>query len=122
MMKSKIILGLVAFLFFCHSNASDQTEKEAMKVDKEVVFVNDDTGAEQSSVYVPGKIYRGSVSWYFEHKGYGIIDIENGDTAFFQKKNINTSSKGKIESGSMVFFEIVVSGKGLVAKNISTAK
>lgn len=67
--------------------------------------------------------YNGTVKWFNSEKGFGFIQIENGNDEFFvHHSEVNSSGYGRVNliEGQKVSFEIGRNEKGPQAKNVSS--
>ena len=65
----------------------------------------------------------GTVKWFNTEKGFGFIQIENGnDEIFVHHSEVNSSGYGRVNliEGQKVSFEIGRNEKGPQAKNVSS--
>lgn len=66
--------------------------------------------------------HKGSVKWFNASKGYGFIQREEGDAGkdvFVHYSSIQGDGYKSLEEGQKVEFEIVTTGKGEQASNVS---
>lgn len=61
---------------------------------------------------------RGKVKWYSEEKGYGFIEMENGDDVFVGFSAILEKGYKSLEDGQEVEFEIIEGDRGPEASNV----
>jgi len=64
----------------------------------------------------------GTVKWFNSEKGFGFIQLENGNEEFFvHHSEINSTNYGRksLNDGQKVSFEIGKNEKGAQAKNVS---
>ncbi len=61
---------------------------------------------------------RGKVKWYSEEKGYGFIEMKNGDDVFVRFSAILEKGYKSLEDGQEVEFEIIESDRGPEASNV----
>jgi len=61
---------------------------------------------------------RGKVKWYSEEKGYGFIEMENGDDVFVRFSAILEKGYKSLEDGQEVEFEIIEGDRGPEASNV----
>ena len=60
---------------------------------------------------------KGKVKWYNEAKGFGFIEMENGDDIFVHRTGL-TSSYGGLQPEQEVVFDTKQGDKGLMAINV----
>jgi len=60
----------------------------------------------------------GTVKWYNDTKGYGVITRENGDDVFVHFTSIRGEGYRTLEDGQQVEFEVVEGDKGLQAQDV----
>jgi CspA family cold shock protein len=63
---------------------------------------------------------KGKVKWYNEVKGFGFIEMENGDDVFVHRTGLTNSYDG-LHTDQEVFFETKEGDKGLFAFNVKPA-
>jgi CspA family cold shock protein len=61
---------------------------------------------------------RGKVKWYSEEKGYGFIEMENGNDVFVRFSAILEKGYKSLEDGQEVEFEIIEGDRGPEASNV----
>ncbi len=61
---------------------------------------------------------RGKVKWYSEEKGYGFIEMKNGDDVFVRFSAILEKGYKSLEDGQEVEFEIIEGDRGPEASNV----
>jgi CspA family cold shock protein len=62
---------------------------------------------------------QGTVKWFDDKKGYGMITREGGgDDAFVHHSSISGEGRKTLREGDRVQFDIVEGPKGLQAKNV----
>lgn len=61
---------------------------------------------------------RGKVKWFNERKGYGFIQLEDGDDVFVHFSAIQGEGYRTLEEGQEVEFDITEDVKGLKASNV----
>lgn len=61
---------------------------------------------------------RGKVKWYSEEKGYGFIEMANGDDVFVRFSAILEKGYKSLEDGQEVEFEIIEGDRGPEASNV----
>lgn len=61
---------------------------------------------------------KGKVKWYSEEKGYGFIEMENGDDVFVRFSAILEKGYKSLEDGQEVEFEIIEGDRGPEASNV----
>ena len=59
----------------------------------------------------------GKVKWYSEIKGFGFIEMENGDDVFVHRSGLEGTS-GVLQENQAVEFETKQGEKGLFAVNV----
>ncbi len=64
---------------------------------------------------------KGKVKWYNEIKGFGFIEVEDGDDIFVHRSGLKVDSF-KLEPGQEVEFETKEGEKGLVAVDVRLGK
>jgi CspA family cold shock protein len=64
---------------------------------------------------------KGKVKWYNETKGFGFIEIDNGNDVFFHRNGL-VSPWGGVDNDEEVVFETKEGPKGLYAVNVKTAE
>ena len=62
---------------------------------------------------------KGKVKWYNEVKGFGFIEMENGDDIFVHRSGLY-SSYGGLQPDEEVSFETKQGEKGLFATNVKS--
>ena len=62
---------------------------------------------------------KGKVKWYNEIKGFGFIEMENGDDIFVHRTGLY-SSYGGLQPDEEVSFETKQGEKGLFATNVKS--
>lgn len=63
---------------------------------------------------------KGKVKWYNEVKGFGFIEMENGDDVFVHRSGLTNSYDG-LQPDQKVVFETKQGDKGLFAFNVKPA-
>ena len=63
---------------------------------------------------------KGKVKWYNEVKGFGFIEMENGDDVFVHRSGLTNSYDG-LQPDQEVVFETKQGDKGLFAFNVKPA-
>ncbi len=61
----------------------------------------------------------GKVKWYSEIKGFGFIEMENGEEIFVHRSGIQTRD-GDLQENQSVEFETQKGDKGLFAVNVKS--
>ncbi|NCU17217.1 cold-shock protein [Pallidibacillus pasinlerensis] len=61
---------------------------------------------------------QGKVKWFNAEKGYGFIEIEEGNDVFVHYTAINGEGFKTLEEGQAVSFEIVEGNRGPQAANV----
>jgi CspA family cold shock protein len=64
-------------------------------------------------------MYRGTVKWFNEKKGFGFIEREDGPDVFVHHSAINASGFRTLNEGDKVQFEIEQGPKGPSAAKVS---
>jgi cold shock protein len=62
---------------------------------------------------------KGKVKWYNEVKGFGFIEMENGEDIFVHRTSLNSPFAG-LQPDQEVNFDTKRGDKGMVAVNVST--
>lgn len=62
---------------------------------------------------------QGIVKWFSNEKGYGFIELENGDDVFVHFTGIVSEGFKTLDEGESVSFEIVEGSRGLQAANVT---
>ncbi|UHA72591.1 cold shock domain-containing protein [Paenibacillus sp. 481] len=62
---------------------------------------------------------KGTVKWFNAEKGYGFIQVENGDDVFVHFSAISGEGFKSLEEGQAVEFEISQGNRGPQAANVS---
>ncbi len=60
----------------------------------------------------------GTVKWFDDKKGYGMISREGGADAFVHHTSIVAEGRKTLTQGDSVQFDVVEGPKGLQAKNV----
>jgi CspA family cold shock protein len=63
----------------------------------------------------------GTVKWFNSTKGFGFIEIENGDDVFVHYSEIKATGFRTLEEGQRVEFTVVNGQKGPQAQNVVLA-
>ena len=63
-------------------------------------------------------MYRGTVKWFNNHKGYGFIQDENGKDIFVHYTGLDMEGFKSLEEGNRVEFDIVEGEKGPQASHV----
>lgn len=63
-------------------------------------------------------MYKGTVKWFNNHKGYGFIQDENGKDIFVHYTGLDMEGFKSLEEGNRVEFDIVEGEKGLQASHV----
>lgn len=63
----------------------------------------------------------GTVKWFNASKGYGFIEVEDGDDVFVHYSAIEAEGFRTLEEGQRVEFSIEQGPKGLQAANVTIA-
>ena len=61
---------------------------------------------------------KGIVKWFYDKKGYGFIESNDGKDVFFYQSAINMLGLKRLAKGDRVTFEIKPGKKGLAASNV----
>ncbi len=61
---------------------------------------------------------KGKVKWFNPEKGFGFIEVENGDDVFVHFSAITGEGFKTLEEGQSVQFNIVQGNKGPQAENV----
>jgi cold shock protein len=61
----------------------------------------------------------GTVKWFNDQKGYGLIEQENGPDAFVHHPGINATGFKSFNEGDRVSFDIEQGNKGPAAVNVT---
>lgn len=61
----------------------------------------------------------GTVKWFNAEKGYGFIQVENGDDVFVHYSAIQEEGFKTLEEGQGVSFEIIEGDRGPQAANVT---
>ena len=62
---------------------------------------------------------QGIVKWFSNKKGYGFIELENGDDVFVHFTGIVSEGFKTLDEGESVSFEIVEGSRGPQAANVT---
>lgn len=63
-------------------------------------------------------MYKGTVKWFNNHKGYGFIQDENGKDIFVHYTGLDMEGFKSLEEGNRVEFDIVEGEKGPQASHV----
>ncbi|HET9326072.1 MAG TPA: cold shock domain-containing protein [Candidatus Eisenbacteria bacterium] len=63
-------------------------------------------------------MYRGTVKWFNEAKGFGFIAQESGDDVFVHFSAIQSQGFKSLADGDQVEFDVTKGPKGLSATNV----
>ena len=63
----------------------------------------------------------GTVKWFNSTKGFGFIEVENGDDVFVHYSEIKATGFRTLEEGQRVEFTVVKGQKGPQAQNVVPA-
>ncbi len=63
-------------------------------------------------------LQRGKVKWYSEEKGYGFIEVKEGNDVFVRFSSILEEGYKSLEDGQEVEFEIIDGDRGPEASNV----
>jgi cold shock protein len=61
---------------------------------------------------------QGTVKWFNDAKGYGFIQIENGEDVFVHYSAIQSQGFKSLSEGDRVEFEVTKGPKGMQASNV----
>ncbi len=61
---------------------------------------------------------KGTVKWFNAQKGYGFIEVEDGQDVFVHYSEIKGDGHRSLDEGQCVEFEITQSQKGPAASNV----
>jgi len=64
------------------------------------------------------QVYRGQVRWFDPKKGYGFIDMENGESVFVHFSDIEGEGYKTLNEGETVEFQIEETEKGKKAVHV----
>ncbi|HEY4579239.1 MAG TPA: cold-shock protein [Savagea sp.] len=64
-------------------------------------------------------MHQGKVKWFSNDKGYGFIEMENGDDVFVHFTGILIEGFKTLEEGQTVSFELVEGNRGSQAANVT---
>lgn len=62
----------------------------------------------------------GKVKWFSNEKGYGFLEIENGEDIFIHFTAIQGDGYKTLDEGQSVTFEVVEGNRGPQATNVQT--
>ncbi|MBC1457414.1 cold-shock protein [Listeria newyorkensis] len=62
----------------------------------------------------------GKVKWFSNEKGYGFLEIENGEDIFIHFTAIQGDGYKTLDEGQSVTFEVVEGNRGPQATNVKT--
>lgn len=63
-------------------------------------------------------MYQGTVKWFNDVKGYGFIQIDNGEDVFVHQSAIQNNGYRSLQEGQKVSFDIEKGQKGKQAVNV----
>ena len=63
-------------------------------------------------------MFKGTVKWFNNHKGYGIIQAETGKDIFVHYTGLDMEGFKSLEEGNRVEFDIVEGEKGPQASHV----
>ena len=61
---------------------------------------------------------QGTVKWFSDKKGYGFIELKDGEDIFVHCSSIDASGFNTLTGGDQVSFDLEESARGPVAKNV----
>ncbi len=62
---------------------------------------------------------QGSVKWFNAKKGYGFIEVDNGEDVFVHFSEIKEDGFKSLEEGQRVEFDVVEGNRGMQASNVT---
>ena len=65
---------------------------------------------------------KGTVKWFNNQKGFGIISDEQGNDVFVHYSGLDMDGFKSLEEGATVEFEVVEGAKGPQATNVTVVK
>jgi CspA family cold shock protein len=66
-----------------------------------------------------GAMHTGQVIWFNDSKGFGLIEIEDGNTVFVHYSSIQGEGFRSLKQGQKVLFDLYEDdAKGFLAKNV----
>ncbi len=66
-----------------------------------------------------GRMHTGQVIWFNDSKGFGLIEIEDGNTVFVHYSSIQGEGFRSLKQGQKVLFDLYEDeAKGFLAKNV----
>jgi CspA family cold shock protein len=66
-----------------------------------------------------GNMLKGTVKWFNDQKGFGLIQQENGPDVFVDFSGINKRRSKSLKEGEPVIFDIEENPKGFSAVNVT---
>lgn len=60
----------------------------------------------------------GKIKWFNNEKGYGFIEVENGEDIFVHYSAIKQEGYKSLSEGQIVEYELIETDKGLQAINV----
>jgi cold shock protein len=63
-------------------------------------------------------MYQGKVKWFSNEKGYGFIELDNGEDVFVHHTGITGEGFRTLDEGETVSFEVVEGNRGPQAANV----
>ena len=64
-------------------------------------------------------MYKGTVKWFNNQKGYGFISDEEGNDVFVHYTGLNMEGFKSLDEGAKVEYEVVNGAKGPQATNVT---
>lgn len=63
-------------------------------------------------------MFKGTVKWFNDSKGFGFITLENGSDVFVHFSNIQVQGFKSLHEGQAVTLDTVKTEKGIMATNV----